>query len=152
MAVKVLLHLGLNTFSDTLRERQVLLLTKHTFVHPLRLAAELHLYDILELLLATLLKMVREVLNLHKYDLGYSWEKIISTHAFPIAALDMAHHVERLCIHGAAWKGALRQTLQTLTEYGMLRREIHSPGRLMTSLHYCVETGNDEELVHLLID
>ena len=118
-------------------------------LHPLQLASGLHLHEYVESLLVTAVDMIRGFEYIEKQQFGSIWLPMIRTDIVTLQALDMTHHIERLCLHGSKWKEAMTRTIDVLSSYGMIPPLLKSHGRLIPPLHYCIEVGNFA-LDHLL--
>ena len=130
------------------KDRMIAMLL-YTLLQPLQLASELHLYDFVESLLSNAVDMIRGLENIEKQQFGSIWLPMIRSDSVTLRALDMTHHIERLCLHGPKWKEAMTRTIDILSSYGLMRPLLNTHGRLMPPLHYCIEVGNFA-LDHLL--
>jgi len=99
---------------------------RYCFLQPMRLAALFHYHEILEFLCSQLEEMMKGMVGDDPCEnaLVVWWAQIVKSNAVACDALDMAHHVERLCIHGKEWEFACHQTLSVLIKYGLLRPRV----------------------------
>jgi hypothetical protein len=149
-ALKTLFRLGLEALPNEHREETAV---RYTFIHPLRLAAELHLHTILEYLLMELHNLMVQVWPRMKddgplavrYYITFIKSDIISTEA-----LKMDYFVERLFLPGKEWKVACRKTLEVLRRYGILGNRIQAFNRVSAPIHLAIQLGNDEAVSHFL--
>ncbi|KFY22788.1 hypothetical protein V493_06319 [Pseudogymnoascus sp. VKM F-4281 (FW-2241)] len=129
------------------------LAVQYSFIHPLRLAAELHLYHILEYLLSQLYAImarkwpqITDRIQVRAY-LSFMKSDIIS-----VGAIQMDCQVERLCMHGKDWKNACHRTLQLLEDYGIMDHQIEAMGQVITTTTFSIQMGNNEALRYFLRD
>jgi len=124
---------------------------RFTFIRPLRLAAELHLYPILEYLLTQLYEiMARKWPQITSPIQVRSYLAFIKSDTLSVGALRMDYQVERLCLHLKDWKNACHKTLGLLEQYGLLSHQTESFGEVMTTITLAIELGNDEALHYFL--
>ena len=99
---------------------------RYCFLQPMRLAALFHYHEILEFLCSQLEEIMKGMAGDDACEttlVGW-WVRIVKSDAVACEALDMAHHVERLCIHGEEREFACHQTLSVLIKYGLLRPRV----------------------------
>ncbi|MCJ1282090.1 hypothetical protein MMC26_001413 [Xylographa opegraphella] len=149
ISFEVLRQIIMNRLKGLDEHDTILTILLHTLLQPLQLASELHLYEFVESLLARAVDIVRGVENIEKRQFGSIWLPLIRSDTVTLKALDMTHYIERLCLHGPAWKEAMTRTIDILVSYGLIRPLLNTHGRLMPPLHYCIEAGN-VALDHLL--
>ncbi len=120
---KFLFRIGI----EVLREESISLVICRCFLQPMRLAALFHHHDILEYLCCELEALFKAI-SARQAPSTWIWQPdylgqfsdIVKTDAIPREALDMEHHIERLCIHGENWETACVKTLEVLLKYGLL--------------------------------
>ena len=121
---KVLFSMGLDLFPENQRRMAV----RYCFSQPMRLAALFHHHQILEYLCSELEQLLKNTFT-ELANSTQEWQcshvglfvHILRTDAVAREALDMTHHIERLCIHGKEWEDACAHTLAVLIKYGLLR-------------------------------
>jgi ankyrin repeat protein len=124
-----------------------------TAFHPaLRIAAELHLYQIAELICKEMHDALQGLLPppVPRSIVGYMIVKFIKSSAVIRGVLRMTHHVHRLCLHGKHWRAASSRTLELLHEYGIVGSQVFANGSWIRTLNFAIACGNHEAVVTLL--
>ena len=144
---------------------QLVFLVTQVFERPIRLACELHLYDVLFMLCEEFKRIVLELpeaaipdslkdlidsLRRDSGTIGTLFTKITNSTAPFRAAIDMNFQVQRLCYHKADWKIACKSTLVVLMKNGFTLNLLKTDRGPYSLLAYTVRCGNDEALDFLL--
>lgn len=129
---KVLFRLGM----EALPGNNPSVALRHCFFQPMRLAALFHHHDILEYLCGELEELIKAMwteiappTEPWQPDFLGQFSSTTKTTGVPHEALDMTHHIERLCIHGDGWETACAKTLEVLIKYGFVRDTVRLLGR-----------------------
>jgi ankyrin repeat protein/serine/threonine protein kinase len=144
---------------------QLVLLVTQVLERPIRLACELHLYDIVHILCEEFKRIVLELpeaaippplqdlvssIQTDSSVIGTIFMAITDSTSPFRAAIDMSFQVHRLCYHREDWKLACKSTLVVLIKYGFITKLLRTDRGLYTILAYAVRCGNDEALNFLL--
>ena len=128
---------------------------------PIQLASELHLWDILELLLDTLRQCIAElpagesVASLRrvretKKDLGMFHFINTKTTPFLRAALSCDFEILRLYYHGYRRRDAESQTLKILDDSGFVLEVVETRQGMVGTLNFAILSGNKAAVQYLL--
>jgi ankyrin repeat protein/serine/threonine protein kinase len=144
---------------------QLVLLVTQVLKRPLRLACELHLYDIVHILCEEFKRIVLELpeagipsslqdlvsaIQIDSRVIGTIFMAITDSTSPFRATIDMSFQVHRLCYHRKDWKLACKRTLVVLIKYGFITKLLRTDRGPYTILAYAVRCGNDEALKFLL--
>lgn len=162
IATVQLLLLLIGVVISTIDSRvQLVLLVTHVLERPLRLACELHLYDIIQVLCEEFKQIVTKLepagipselqnlvdsLGTDSGAIGPMFMTITNSNAPSRVAIDMSFQVHRLCYHKADWRAACRRTQAVLLTYGFATSILKTERGPYTTLAYTVRCGNDEAL------
>jgi hypothetical protein len=145
-SVKILLQLCIES------DDEPLILSKLLFPIPLRLASELHLFEILEFLclqLGEVLKRIRDGDDKLEF-VGELLLYITKSSSILRGAIRMTHHIHRLCYHGEGWKEAAWKTMGMLHKFGFVTSHIAALGSMERTLNFAIASGSYEVVEELL--
>jgi ankyrin repeat protein len=145
-SVKILLQLCIESYDEPLILAGVL------FPIPLRLASEIHLFEILEFLclqLGEVLKKIRDE-DYKPEIVGEVLLYITKSSSILRGAITMTHHIHRLCYHGEEWKEAAWKTMGVLHKFGFVTSRISGFGSMERTLNFAIASGSYEIVEELL--
>jgi len=145
-SVKILLQLCIESYDEPI------ILPGALFAMPLRLAAGLHLSEILEFLCRELGKVLTRIgeKDIAPNLVGGLFLYITKTSSVLRGAVRMAQHVYRLCYHGEEWKEAARKTMGVLHRFGFVTRSMAVFNTVERTLNTAIGAGNYEVVKELL--
>ncbi|KAH7085286.1 hypothetical protein BKA63DRAFT_14064 [Paraphoma chrysanthemicola] len=145
-SVKILLQLCIESYDEPI------ILPGALFAQPLQLAANLHLFEILEHLCSELGKVLARVTTkeIAPNMVGDLFLYITKTSSVLRSAVRMAHHVYRLCYHGEKWKEAARKTMSVLRQFGFVTQSMVVFNTMERTLNTAIGAGNYEIVKELL--
>lgn len=137
-------------------DAQLYFISNHVFTDAIKLACELHLFDVLELLLEQLRESLAEIeempaetrdmvrqLSANTHAVGQFHQVITNTTGPLRAALDTDFHLLRLYCHGPKLESAAHATLAVLERFGFMEHlVIGTVDGPLDAIHYAIRLGN----------
>jgi ankyrin repeat protein len=145
-SVKILLQICIESYDKPI------ILPGALFAQPLRLAADLHLFEILEFLCRELFKVLTKIVGkeITPNMVGGLFLYITKTSSVLRGAVRMGQHVYRLCYHREEWKEAVRKTMGVLHQFGFVTQSMAVFNTMERTLNTAIGAGNYEIVKELL--